>query len=603
MMNDQGKPRGYRDRAVAIVGCGMMGRRIALVWAQSRFKVNLFDNNHEQVEDSLRYLEDTLARINPELTQNVHGFHDLTACVNECWLVIEAIPEHLGSKIALFAELEKCAPEDAILATNSSSLRSSLIVRDLLSTTQCRTLNTHYHMPPVRMIVELMSSGNTNEEVMRFMEACQLEVETIPYIVQKESTGFILNRVWAAIKREVLTMLADGVSTPKEIDEIWGSVIESTRSGPCNMMDETGLDMVAAIEQNYINERGLPSTHTVDFLRESYLSRGKLGSKCQAGGFYSPPVDVQNWPPYSFEPSPTMIFAVDNAAGCALSLHEGRILAFNLAGVGLGALVGSQFLPDGIDIDRSTGRIFWTCMGFPGKPDGAIYSVNPDGTDIKTLIPAGAINTPKQLCLDPINHQLYFADREGKRIYRCSYNGSQLEVLVENGTEDTGAVDHSNAVDWCVGLAVSLKLGKIFWSQKGPPKAGMGRIFSADLNIPPGETAITRKDRRCLLHDLPEPVHLDIDEQNGTLYWTDRGELPLGNSVNCVHLNNQGNPLGNHTVLVRNLHEAIGLALDVAGGRMFFADSGGRLYSSELDGTDKRVIYSGEENFTGIALA
>ncbi|KAJ5724986.1 uncharacterized protein N7483_006343 [Penicillium malachiteum] len=604
-MAESGIALAYRDRPVAIIGCGVMGRRIALIWAQSGFKVSVFDKNCGQVEGSLGFLKENLTVINTKLIRNVCGFHDLRACVKGCWLVIEAIPEHLESKIELFGELEQYAPHDAIIATNSSSYRSSLIAGALLPTTRSRTLNTHYHMPPVRVIVELISCGHTNEEMMIFMEACQKEVHIIPYIVRQESTGFILNRVWAAIKREVLTMLADGVSTPTEIDEIWGSVIESTRPGPCRVMDETGPDTVAAIEQNSINERGLFSIDTVNFLRESYIFRGKSGSKCEIGGLYSPSPGVPKQPSYPLRWDPAIILAIDNAAGRVKTLKEGRILAFNMMGMNLGALVVDQFLPDGVDVDRSTGRIFWTCMGKPGKPDGAIYSANLDGTDINTVLPDGGISTPKQLCLDSINRQIYFSNREGKRIYRCDYSGSQLKALVENcnGGEDTAAIPHSRAVDWCVSLAVSLKLEKIFLSQKGPPKGGMGRIFSAGLKIPPGETAITRKDPECLLYDLPEPIHLDVDEENCILYWTDRGEMPLGNSVNCLSLDRRGTTPSNHTVLVRNLHEAIGLALNISGGLILFADSGGRLYSSNLDGTNKKVIYSGEENFTGIALA
>ncbi|PLB51972.1 6-phosphogluconate dehydrogenase C-terminal domain-like protein [Aspergillus steynii IBT 23096] len=138
------------------------------------------------------------------------------------------------------------------------------------------------------MIVELMTCGDTDPDVMVFMKSRQEEIRTIPYVVRRESSGFIINRIWAAIKRETLSVLAEGVSTPAEIDELWGSVVESTRPGPCRMMDEAGLDTVAAIEENYINERGLPSIYTTDYLRDSYLSRGKLGAKCHQGGFYPP---------------------------------------------------------------------------------------------------------------------------------------------------------------------------------------------------------------------------------------------------------------------------------------------------------------------------
>lgn len=169
--------------------------------------------------------------------RNVEGFSCLGVYVEESWLVIEAVPEDLEMKIELFGELEAAAPLDAILAINSSSFKSSLIVRILSPATRSRVLNTHYHMPPVRMVVELMTSGDTANEIMVFMSDRQKEIHTVPSTVRQESTGFIINRIWAAIKREVLDILAEGVSTPKETDEMWALVIESTQSGPCKMMD------------------------------------------------------------------------------------------------------------------------------------------------------------------------------------------------------------------------------------------------------------------------------------------------------------------------------------------------------------------------------
>lgn len=230
-------PVGYRDRPVAIIGCGVLGRRIALIWANSGYKVNIFDVTAAQVDDALQFVQEQSPG-----TTNVRRFHSLTTCVENCWLVIEAIPEYLEIKIELFGELETLAPHDAILATNSSSFRSSLIARELSSATQSRTLNTHYHMPPARMTVELMTCGHTDEEIMTFMKHRQEEIQTIPYIVRQESTGFIINRVWAAVKREILTVLAEGVSTPAEIDEIWGAMMETTGMGPCTMMDGESSD-------------------------------------------------------------------------------------------------------------------------------------------------------------------------------------------------------------------------------------------------------------------------------------------------------------------------------------------------------------------------
>lgn len=75
-------------------------------------------------------------------------------------------------------------------------------------------------------------------------------------------------------------------------------------------------------------------------------------------------------------------------------------------------------------------------MDTPGKQEGAVYSANFDGTSVKTVIASGQINTPKQLALDAAAQNIYFCDREDLRVYRCSFDGSDLEILVSAGNQD-----------------------------------------------------------------------------------------------------------------------------------------------------------------------
>lgn len=162
---------------------------------------------------------------------------DLADAVADAWLVIEAVPENLGLKIATFAELEAAAPDDAILASNSSSYKSSEMLEKVGEATKARILNTHYYMPPDVMVVELMTDGLTHPSLISFLADRQKEAGTIPYVARKESSGLIFNRLWAAVKREVLTILAEGVSVPKEIDELWKTMFVKSGYGPCQMMD------------------------------------------------------------------------------------------------------------------------------------------------------------------------------------------------------------------------------------------------------------------------------------------------------------------------------------------------------------------------------
>lgn len=106
-----------------------------------------------------------------------------------------------------------------------------------------------------------------------------------PIIAQRESTGFVFNRIWAAIKRECLTVLAEGVSTPEQIDAVWLEMFSGGNAGPCAMMDAVGLDTVNFIENHYVKERDLHEGKMLEFLK-SYIDKGKIGAKSGKGGLY-----------------------------------------------------------------------------------------------------------------------------------------------------------------------------------------------------------------------------------------------------------------------------------------------------------------------------
>jgi sugar lactone lactonase YvrE len=283
-------------------------------------------------------------------------------------------------------------------------------------------------------------------------------------------------------------------------------------------------------------------------------------------------------------------------------MASGEILKVSADGKHKETILKAQSLPDGLAVDQTSGRMFWTCMGVPGKSDGAVYSARVDGTDIMTIVAPGVVNTPKQLAIDSVAQMVYFCDREGCRVYRCAFDGSNLEVLVDNIAHDLASEE--SVMDWCVGVAVSPPLGKFYWTQKGPSKGGKGCIFCADITTPNGKSA----DAHCILSDLPEPIDLEVDETSRTLYWTDRGEIPWGNSLNRIGLDETGLPLPTdsprkYETITRGLNEAIGLKLDSINSQIYLTDLGGSIYRCDLDGKHKETVYSEDHRaLTGIAL-
>jgi DNA-binding beta-propeller fold protein YncE len=261
-------------------------------------------------------------------------------------------------------------------------------------------------------------------------------------------------------------------------------------------------------------------------------------------------------------------------------------------------LVTECSLPDGIAVDVAAGHIYWTNMGSsPAVNDGSIERADLDGGNRTVIIPPGGTYTPKQIQLDRANRKLYWCDREGMRVMRSNLDGSQVETLVETGRGDA---DRRDQTRWCVGVTLDPVRNQIYWTQKGPDNGDVGRIFRAGIEIPKGETAATRSDIEVFFDRLPEPIDLELDRENRVLYWTDRGDPPRGNTVSRASIDTK--PTAPEIVLT-HLMEGIGIALDVAGDRMFVADFGGSLYSARLDGSGERNFLYAQGNVTGVAYA
>jgi DNA-binding beta-propeller fold protein YncE len=281
-----------------------------------------------------------------------------------------------------------------------------------------------------------------------------------------------------------------------------------------------------------------------------------------------------------------------------LDLSGGRVLSMDPDGSHPKVIAADCPHPDGVVVDVAAGHVYWTNMGaVPSRNDGSIERADIDGRNRRFIVPPGGTFTPKQLHLDKTNGKLYWSDREGMRVMRSNLDGSQIETLVQTGQ---GENDRHDQTRWCVGITVDPERGQIYWTQKGEDNAGVGRIFRAGIDIPKGETAADRSDVEVFFNGLPEPIDLEIDLEHRVLYWTDRGDPPRGNTVNRAPID--AKPAQNvPQIVVSDLMEVIGIALDVPGNRMFVTDLAGSLYAAKLDGTDKRMLLAAQGNLTGVA--
>lgn len=259
---------------VLVVGGGTMGRQIAATLALAgTAHVAVFDQSSLQRDDASAWLDEFIddeeVRGRIQVVPALDGHSDVH-------LVIEAISEDEAAKRAVLTALLELAPR-ATIASNSSSLPVARLAAD-----PARLVNLHFYVRPwERKVVELMTSGTTAPErllaLRSFMEALGFRVFTLA----QPSFGLLYNRIWAAVKRESLAIVDEGIATAEEVDEIYRALEPRPTRGPFERMDAVGLDTILLIERAYAAERGTPISPAL----EALVDAGSLGAKT-GRGFY-----------------------------------------------------------------------------------------------------------------------------------------------------------------------------------------------------------------------------------------------------------------------------------------------------------------------------
>jgi 3-hydroxybutyryl-CoA dehydrogenase len=274
-----------QSRPVAVIGAGTLGRRIALMFASRGGTVRIYARRDEQLVAAKQFIAETL----PSVIEG-RGFGEpgvamattsLAEALDGAWLAVESAPEKLEVKIPLWGEIDQAAPSDTIFGTNSSSYPSRLMGENVRDKT--RLCNTHFYMPPLVNALDLMSDGQTDRGLLDTLLTVLPEFGVYPFEARKECTGFIFNRVWAAIKRESLAVVAEGVARPEDVDGMYKLNLGAP-AGPFQLMDLVGLDVALDVENHYTEVFPRLPTHARDLL-QAYVDAGKLGIK-SGEGFY-----------------------------------------------------------------------------------------------------------------------------------------------------------------------------------------------------------------------------------------------------------------------------------------------------------------------------
>ena len=275
---------------VSVLGAGTMGRGIAQVAAQAGFDVRLRDVADEPLAAGITGIEETLqsgidygvvtADEKAATLERIEGTTDLEAAVDGADIVVEAVPEDLELKRETFERVEAVVDDDALLATNTSSLSVTAIATDL--TVPGRTIGLHFFNPVHRMeLVEIVVAEQTDEGILERARSFVEEIGKTPIIV-RDSAGFASSRLGVSLGVEAIRMLESGVAGPRDIDRAM-TLGYNHPMGPLELTDHIGLDVrlgVLEYLREELGERFRPPQTLRQKVRAGYLGK-KTGE-----GFY-----------------------------------------------------------------------------------------------------------------------------------------------------------------------------------------------------------------------------------------------------------------------------------------------------------------------------
>ena len=277
---------------IAVIGSGTMGNGIAHTFAQFGFKVALIDISEQSLQKGLATItknldrqvaKETITEVQKQTTlDNITTYTSIEQGVKNCELVVEAATENIELKLNIFRDLDKFAPENAILASNTSSISITKIAS--VTNRPEKVIGMHFMNPvPVMKLVEIIRGYNTTDEVTATIFEISKQLNKVPVEVN-DYPGFIANRILMPMINEAIASLYEGVAGVYEIDTVM-KLGMAHPMGPLQLADFIGLDVCLAILKVLHDGFGNPKYAACPLL-VNMVTAGKLGVK-SGEGFYN----------------------------------------------------------------------------------------------------------------------------------------------------------------------------------------------------------------------------------------------------------------------------------------------------------------------------
>ena len=282
-----------RPGRLAVIGAGIMGRGIAHAAAVAGFATTLQDVAPAALQRARRAIEEIVAKgvelgkLEAEerdaVLARIGYAEELATAVQGADLVIEAVPERMSIKLELFAALDRLAPPDAILATNTSSL--SVTEMAAATSRAGRCIGLHFFNPVQKMkLLEIVRGLETEPATVEAAVATARRLNKEPVVI-RESPGFITSRMNALIGNEAFALLAEGVASAADIDKAMKLGLNHPM-GPFELVDLVGLDTRLNILE-YLHH-ALGEKYRPHPLLVQYVRAGRLGRKAGRGVYEYP---------------------------------------------------------------------------------------------------------------------------------------------------------------------------------------------------------------------------------------------------------------------------------------------------------------------------
>ncbi|MDK2820654.1 MAG: 3-hydroxybutyryl-CoA dehydrogenase [Clostridia bacterium] len=282
-------------KRISVLGTGTMGHGIALLCALAGYEVRMYgrtevsiERGFKQIQSGLQLLADNsiieTSQIRPAV-EKITGVTSLDKAVLDAEFVIEAVAEDLNVKKDIFQEVDRCAPPEAILASNTSGFSPTLLAE--ATERPEKVVITHFWNPPHLLpLVEVVRGEKTSDDTMKLALSLIRKLGKKPIEVKKAIPGFVGNRLQLALLREALYIVENGWASVEDVDAAvkysFGRRLAVT--GPLESADLGGLDIFYSI-QSYLNKDLCNSVKPSNLLKEK-VEEGKLGTK-SGSGFYN----------------------------------------------------------------------------------------------------------------------------------------------------------------------------------------------------------------------------------------------------------------------------------------------------------------------------